>query len=127
MAHRSLLIVSAVIFGLTAASGAMADGNAKKGKRVFNKCKTCHVIDKKKNRIGPHLVGLFGRKAGSVKGFKYSKAMAKSGIVWDEKTLDAYVTKPKKFIPGNKMTFAGLKKEKQRKDLIAYLKQQLAK
>jgi len=127
MVRTPLLIVSAVFFALAAASGAMADGDAKKGKRVFNKCKTCHVIDKEKNRIGPHLVGLFGRKAGSVKGFKYSKAMADSGIVWDGKKLDAYITNPKKFIPGNKMVFPGLKKEKQREDLIAYLKQQLAK
>ena len=127
MAHRSLLIVTAAFFSLAAASGALADGDVKKGKRVFIKCKTCHVIDKEQNRIGPHLVGLFGRKAGSVKGFKYSSAMAKSGIVWDEKTLDAYITNPKKFMPGNKMPFAGLKKHEQREDLIAYLKQQLAK
>lgn len=127
MAHRSLLIVSAAIIGLATASGALADGDAKKGKRVFNKCKACHAIDKEQNRIGPHLVGLFGRKAGTVKGFKYSPAMAKSGIVWDEKKLAAYITDPKKFVPGNKMIFPGLKNEEQREDLIAYMKQQFAK
>jgi cytochrome c len=127
MPHKPLSIIVAGAIDLTAASGTVSAGDTKKGKRVFNKCKTCHVLNKQKNRIGPHLVGVFGRKAGTVKGFKYSKAMLKSGIVWDEKTIDAYITKPKKFIPGNKMIFAGLKKKKQRDDLIAYLKQQLAK
>ena len=121
----SFLVLATAVF--MAASGAMAGGDAKKGKRVFNKCKPCHVIDKATNRIGPHLVGLFGRKAGTVKGYKYSAAMAKSGIVWNEKTIDAYVSNPRKLVPGNKMAFPGLKKEDEREDLIAYLKQQLAK
>lgn len=127
MPYKPISIIVAGAIALTAASGALAAGDSKKGKRVFNKCKTCHLINKEKNRIGPHLIGIFGRKAGTVKGFKYSKAMLKSGVVWDEKTIDAYITKPKKFMPGTKMTFAGLKKKKQRDDLIAYLKQQLAK
>jgi len=67
-------------------------------------------------------VGIIGRKAGSVENFKYSSAMKKANIVWDEKTLNAYLEKPKKFMPGNKMTFAGLNKESQRKDVIAYIK-----
>ena len=127
MSRKTLSVFVAGAVALLAASGAWADGNAKKGKRVFNKCKTCHVLDKEKNRIGPHLVGLFGRKAGSVAGFKYSKAMLGSGIVWDEKTIADYVANPKKFLPGNKMVFPGLKKEDQREDLIAYLKSELAK
>jgi len=108
---------------VTLSSGAaLADGDAAKGKRIFNKCKTCHSLDQKKNKIGPHLVGIIGRKAGSVENFKYSSAMKKANIVWDEKTLNAYLEKPKKFMPGNKMTFAGLNKESQRKDVIAYIK-----
>jgi len=105
---------------------ANADGDINKGKRIYNKCKACHVINKKKNRIGPHLVGLFGRKAGSVKKFRYSKAMKKSGITWDEKSLDAYLQKPRSFIKGNRMAFPGLRKKKDRDDLIAYLKKATA-
>lgn len=111
-----------LLVGVT--SQTWAEGDAKKGKRVYNKCKSCHSLAKPKNKIGPHLVGIFGRKAGGVEGYKYSSAMKKSGIVWDEKTMEAYITKPKEFIPGNKMTFVGLKKAKQRADVIAYIKQQ---
>lgn len=103
-------------------SPAAAAGDIAKGKKVFNKCKACHVADTEKNRIGPHLVGMFGRKAGSVEKFKYSKAMKNSGIVWTEETLDAYLKKPRSFIKGTKMAFAGLKKDQDRADLIAYLK-----
>lgn len=122
MSGRSLSLFAAAALIVASTGTALADGDAKKGKRVYNKCKACHNLDKKKNKIGPHLVGILGRKAASVEKFKYSSAMKKSGIVWDEKTLGAYLEKPKKFIPGNKMTFAGLKKESQRKDVIAYIK-----
>ena len=101
--------------------------DAAKGKRVFNKCKSCHVANKKKNRVGPHLVGLFGRKAGSVKKYKYSKAMRAAGIVWDEKNLDEYLTSPKKYVKGTKMAFAGLKKQTDRENVIAYLKKETVK
>ena len=127
MFNKPVSVFVAGFIMLAATASAMADGDVKKGKQIFNKCKTCHVIDKEKNRIGPHLVGIFGRKAGAVTGFKYSRAMLNSGIVWDEKNIDAYISEPKKFIPGNKMIFSGLNKKEQRDDLMAYLKQQLAK
>jgi len=120
----AIFLVSLMFFSVGLAGQTLAEGDAKKGKRVYNKCKSCHSLKKPKNKIGPHLVGIFGRKAGTVEGYKYSPAMRKSGIVWDEKTMDAYITKPKKFMPGNKMTFVGLKKPKQRADVIAYIKQQ---
>lgn len=103
------------------ASPALAEGDAKKGKKVFNKCKACHFVDKEKNKVGPHLVGLFGRTAGAVEGFKYSKPMLESGIVWSPETLAPYLANPKKHVPGTKMVFAGLKKEKQIADVITYL------
>lgn len=113
----------AIVLGcaLALASGAMAQ-DAAKGKKVFKKCKACHSLKAGKKKIGPDLAELFGRKAGSVKGFRYSKAMKKSGITWDEKSLDEYLTKPRKFIKGTKMSFPGLKKKADRDNLIAFLK-----
>jgi cytochrome c len=98
-------------------------GDAAKGEKVFQQCKTCHTVDKGgKNGVGPNLFGFLGRKAGSVEGFSYSEAMKTSGIVWDEAMLTDYVKDPKKLIPGNKMAFIGLKRQEQIDDLIAYLK-----
>lgn len=126
---RSVLMALAAAAALSLGGNlALADDNAKiikKGKRVFNKCKTCHFIDKEKNKIGPHLIGIIGRPAGTVDGFKYSDAMKNSGVVWTEEEILAYVTKPKEYIPGNKMVFAGVKKEKQRLQLMAYIKSQM--
>lgn len=123
---RKIVTAVAAVLAVSLGSGlAQADDDAKmikKGKKVYNKCKTCHLIDKEKNKIGPHLVGIIGRQAGAVEGFKYSDAMKNSGIVWNEEELLAYVTKPKEYIPGNKMVFVGLKKEKQRLRLMAYIK-----
>ncbi len=96
-------------------------GDAAAGAKVYNKCKACHVIDKEQNRVGPHQVGVIGRPAGAVEGFRYSKAMADSGLVWDAATLDAYLENPRGYLKGTKMAFAGLKDEQDRKDVIAYL------
>ena len=94
------------------------------GEKVFKRCKACHYADKEKNKTGPHLVNVIDRKAGSIEGYKYSKAMAASGLVWYEATLTAYLKAPKKFLKGTKMAFAGLKKDADIKNLIAYLKTQ---
>ena len=124
MRSRAIVVALALSVAAALASGlASAEGDAAKGKKVFKKCKTCHTLQAGKKKIGPDLAELFGRKAGSVDGFKYSKAMIKSGIVWDEATLSEFLTKPKKYVKGTKMAFPGLKKEKQRQDLIAYLKE----
>jgi cytochrome c len=106
-----------------AAAPAMADPDPAQGEKVFGRCKACHVVDKEQNRVGPHLVGIIGRPAGSVESFKYSDAMKSSGKTWDEATLAAYLKDPKGYIPGNKMAFPGLKKEDEVEDVIAYLKQ----
>ena len=106
-----------------AATSAFAQGDPEKGEKVFNRCKACHVVDKEQNRVGPHLVGIIGRPAGSVEGFKYSDAMKNSGKTWDEATIAEYLKNPKGFIPGNKMAFAGLKKEEEVANVIAYLKE----
>ena len=107
------------------AGAALAEGDAAAGEKVFRKCKSCHQVgDGAKNRIGPMLNGIVGNEIASVEDFKYSKAfLAKKeeGLVWTEEVLDTYLTKPKKFIKGTKMSFSGLKKEQQRADIIAYL------
>ena len=96
-----------------------------KGKKVFNKCAACHSLKAGKKKIGPSLHGIIGRKAGTMVGFRYSSAMkkaGKNGLTWNEKTLDQYLKAPRKFVPGNRMPFPGLKKEGQRSNVIAYLK-----
>ncbi|SRR6266436_887543 len=103
-------------------TGAIAE---EPGETLFKKnCALCHTIEAGKNKIGPSLEGVVGRKAGSVPGFAYSAANKSSGDTWDEPTLDTYLTDPRKFMPGTKMVFAGLKNSEDRKALIEYLKQQ---
>lgn len=112
------------------ATPAVAEGDAGKGKKVFNKCKACHVVNAEKNRVGPHLVGIFGRTAGTVEKFKYSKAMkgaGEGGLVWTEETMTDYLKAPKKYIKGTRMAFAGLKKDADISNLLAYLKAETAK
>lgn len=125
---RSLILalgVSAATAGAALAQGAAGDPAA--GQKVFVRCQACHVANAPTNRVGPSLQGLFGRKAGSVEGFKYSDANKNSGVVWDEATLDQYLVDPKAYMPGNKMAFPGLKKPEERANVIAYLKQATAK
>ena len=104
---------------------ALADGDAAKGEKVFNKCKACHDVDKGINKVGPTLKGVVGRKIASVADYKYSDDMAAKGAeggVWDEATLKTYLPDPKAFVPKTKMAFAGLKKEDEVEDVIAFLK-----
>ncbi|OHF00357.1 cytochrome c [Colletotrichum orchidophilum] len=99
-------------------------GDAKKGATLFKtRCAQCHTVDADGgNKIGPALHGLWGRKTGSVEGYSYTDANKKKGIEWNDQTLFEYLENPKKYIPGTKMAFGGLKKEKDRNDLIAFLK-----
>jgi cytochrome c len=105
---------------------AAAEGDLAKGEKLYKRCAACHSLEAGKKKVGPSLAGVFGRTAGTVEGFKYSKAMIDSGIVWDEETIDQYLEKPKTFIPKNKMAFPGFKKPEQRADIIAYLKEATA-
>ncbi len=94
-----------------------------KARRCYRKCKACHAADEEKISWGPHLVGIVGRPAASVEGFRgYSQAMKDSGIVWDEATLDKYLTDPRAMMPKTNMPFPGVNKEDDRRDVIAYLK-----
>ncbi len=99
-------------------------GDPKKGEKVFKKCKACHTTEVGKHRSGPSLATIFGATAANVDGFKkYSKAMKNAGLTWDVETLDAFLTKPRKFLKGTKMSFSGIKKEADRMNMIAYLQQ----
>lgn len=118
---RYLAITAALV--LSEAHGAYAQGDAQRGAKLFPQCVACHTLEPGRNLTGPSLANLFGRKAGSISSFlRYSDALKRSGVVWDEKTLDAWLKEPEKYIPSNEMAFPGLKDDKARRDLIAYLK-----
>jgi cytochrome c len=98
-----------------------AQGDAVRGEAVYQGCMDCHSLDK--NDVGPKHRGVFGRKAASVPDYNYSSALRKSGITWDEDTLDKWLTSPQDFVPGVKM-FYRVVKAQDRADVIAYLKKQ---
>jgi cytochrome c2 len=117
--------IAMIAVGAALTSPVMADELVEAGKVVFKKCMACHVADKKQNKVGPSLNGVIGRKPGSVEGFKYSEAMVAHGTTlaaWDEASIEIYLADPKSYVPKNKMAFAGLKEEKDRKAVIAYIK-----
>lgn len=96
-------------------------GDPASGKRVFAKCMSCHAVKEGQNRVGPSLYGIVGREAGTVPRFAYSSANKDSGIVWTKDVLFEYLEDPRGYMPGTKMIFPGLKAEKDRRDVIAYL------
>lgn len=105
---------------LCSALPALADGDPARGERVYERCEGCHSIER--DRIGPRHQGVVGRKAASIPGFAYSAAMKNSGLTWDEATLDRFLQGPTRLVPGTRMGFAGVPDEKDRADLIAFLK-----
>lgn len=124
MNPKAVTLAFALVAVTAMASGSASAADPAKGKRVFNKCKACHSLEAGKNKIGPSLHGIIGRTAGQVDGYKYSSAMKEAGVTWDEETLAEYLKKPRDFIPGNKMAFPGLRKEEDRANVIAYLKEE---
>ncbi len=100
-----------------------ADSDPDRGRKAFRICAACHTVEKGVHRTGPSLAKIWGRKAGTIDGFRrYSEALKGSDAIWNEKTLDKWLKNPKTFIPGNRMVFTGMDKEAERADLIAFLK-----
>ncbi len=122
-------VVAATVVALFAAASATAaeDGDPSRGARVFRSCAACHSLHADKNMTGPSLAGLWDRKAGSLASFnRYSPALKSSEITWNAQTLDPWLKEPQHFIPGNRMTFAGVADDRARHDLIAFLKEATA-
>ena len=118
---RSLALAAVA---LAASAGAALAQDAAAGETSFKKCMPCHDVgDDTKNKVGPMLNGLAGRKSGTIEGFNYSDANKNSGIVWNEETFKDYIKDPRAKIPGTKMIFPGIKNEKEAGDLWTYLKQ----
>jgi cytochrome c len=125
---RTLLLAAVTASMALGAPGLAAaqEGNPEEGAEVFKKCRACHDVGPEaKNKVGPVLNDIVGRKAGTIDGFAYSeanKAAGGKGLTWTEDVLLKYLENPLTFMPGTKMAFAGLKDEQDRKDLIAFLK-----
>jgi cytochrome c len=124
MKPKYALSISAVLIASAPLGQALAaDGNPQRGAMVYRACVACHSLEPHLNLTGPSLAGVWGKKAGSVADFpRYSKALKQRDFVWDEVTLFAWLANPQEFVPGTYMTFRGLRDEKQRSDLIAFLK-----
>lgn len=110
-----------VVTSMAAASAALAQ-DAATGKTSFNKCLACHAVgETAKNKVGPVLNGLEGRKSGTVEGYSYTEVNKNSGITWNKEQFLDYIKDPKAKIPGTKMVFAGIKNETEAADLWAFL------
>jgi cytochrome c len=116
---HSLRLLAAAMMAVTFEAAQAQDATA--GKADFTQCAACHSADGS-NGVGPSLKGIDGRAAGSFPGFHYSRGMKGAGLVWDAKSLDAFIADPQKVVPGNVMPFSGVADPKQRADLIAFLK-----
>ncbi|KAH6913612.1 cytochrome-c from the OXPHOS pathway [Coprinopsis sp. MPI-PUGE-AT-0042] len=103
-------------------------GDSAKGASLFKtRCAQCHTLGAgEAHKVGPNLHGIFGRKSGQAEGFSYTAANINKGVTWSEQTLFEYLENPKKYIPGTKMAFAGLKKDTDRNNLVTYLKEATA-
>ncbi len=125
--EKFLALALAMIMALASGSAFAGDGDAKKGEKVFKKCKVCHAVKAGKHKIGPSLAGIVGRKAGTVDGFKKYKALKGADFVWDDDNISQWITNQKKFLKAKGLpTKTGMrvkiKKKDDRENLIAYLK-----
>ena len=118
----SLTLTALFLIGSGIAQAVEA-GDPAQGKKVFVKCQACHSLEAGVNKVGPTLNGIMGRASGAEADFNYSDAMKNAHLNWTAETLDQYLLNPRKMVPGTKMAFPGLPKEKDRADVISYLEQ----
>jgi len=120
---QALKCIHVLLAACFVSASAIAAEDAERGAKAFQACAICHSLEPGRNFTGPSLANLFGRKAGTAPAYqRYSDALKGSGVVWNEKTLDGWLTEPAKFIPGNGMAFPGVKDQSVRRDLIQFLK-----
>ncbi|MDF1609756.1 cytochrome c family protein [Hoeflea sp. YIM 152468] len=120
----SMLFGAVIAAAVSVPTAALADGDAAKGAKVFKKCAACHTAVEAKNKVGPHLVDIIDRPIASVEGYKYSKAMSEYATevpTWTVEALEAYLRSPRGVVKGTKMAFAGLKKDDEVENVIAYM------
>ena len=119
MRFPNVILALSILASMDAGSAGAADVEA--GKTAFKKCALCHTTEAGKNKIGPSLFGIVGRKSATLENFNYSEAMKKFDHTWDGGTLDEYLADPRGTVPGTKMIFPGIKDKAERDDVIAYL------
>jgi len=119
MRFPNVILALSILASMDAGSAGAADVEA--GKTAFKKCALCHTTEAGKNKIGPSLFGIVGRKSATLENFNYSEAMKKFDHTWDEGTLDEYLADPRGTVPGTKMIFPGIRDKAERDDVIAYL------
>ena len=119
--HKHILQL-VFLSGALAVTSAQADGDAARGKKIFEECAACHSLEKGANGVGPSLHGVFERKAGELADFRFSPAMKKSALPWSARTLDLFLADPQQEIRGNRMPFSGVPDARDRGDLIEYLR-----
>jgi cytochrome c len=119
----SKFVIAAFAAFASLSSAFAAPGDASRGRQDFRACAPCHSLESDRNMTGPSLANLWGRKAGSLPSFdRYSDALKSSGIIWDDRALDGWLTNPQVMVPGNDMPFEGIKDARVRADLLAFLK-----
>jgi len=123
MTARTISAAATALFLLTGV--AVAQGDAKRGQKLFEECHACHALERGVQGVGPSLYGVFGRRAAELDDFRYSPALKRSGITWTPKTLDIYIADPQKAVPANRMPYAGMPEARDRADLLIYMQQVL--
>ena len=122
IAMTALLAVAAPALADADLDARLAAANLKRGQLLYMVCKACHDVEAGlPHKVGPNLHGMFGRKAGTAEGFRYTDALVKSGIVWTPETMDAWLKQPGAMVPGNGMAFAGIANDADRASLVAWL------